>query len=708
MNERVSTGIPNLDSILGGGIPRGSLIVLGGPPGSGKTILAQQICFHNASPRCRVLYFGTLSEPVAKTLVHLQPFEFFDPGKMSSSIEFVDLDMVATPSGVEQAVSSVLKHVKRVKPSIIVIDSFKVLDDLAASRDDVRRFVYQLAVTLMAWDLTAILIGEYRHEAHVDNPLFSILDGIVLLSQRANSGATERFLQITKMRGADHHRGEHLFEITNHGIDLYAPRLRLVRSVMDPPPGVCRTGISRLDELLGNGVSWGSSILLAGPAGAGKTILALEFIYRGARLGEKGMFVTFEETPEHLCATARGMGWDLEQEIERGMIDIAYVPQPEIVVQPHLEAFHERVVAFGAKRIVVDSLSAFLDKLPRHAVRETTFHLCSLVYNCGAVGLFAADAPDAERGMEATVVDVIILLSYEEEDHDRVRYIEVYKHRDGEHYAGHHPMVIRRGGVAIFPSTGVVKADEAHRAVDMTRRMPTGVPGLDALIGGGLRPRSTTLVSGSAGIGKSTLATQFLLAGVAHGERCLYVSLEESGEQRVMIADELGLPMREAIEGHHLEVVFASRDDLRAAQFLTALTDRIETGQKKRIVLDGLTHMMSGSFGADELRAVLHRLAIRFKALDATAMFTIEAASLVGLELGTERTMSPVADNLWLLRYRVGPAGLQPSITVVKTRGSEHDPRTHDIVIGHGGMRVAGASALWPAHHHLVHHAGAP
>ena len=164
--------------MLLGGVPKGSVMVFGGSPGAGKTILAQQICFHHATAEQRALYFSTLSEPTAKTLRYLSAFTFFDPTKLEHGIQFVDLGVILRTKGLEEASALIMEHVKKVKPSIVVIDSFKVFDDLARSSEDLRKFGYELAVNLMAWETTALLLGEYGADDVQANPLFSIVDGL--------------------------------------------------------------------------------------------------------------------------------------------------------------------------------------------------------------------------------------------------------------------------------------------------------------------------------------------------------------------------------------------------------------------------------------------------------------------------------------------------------------------------------------------------
>ena len=292
---RIATGVPNLDAIFNGGLPRGSVTVVSGSPGSGKTILTQQISFHNASAQNRVLAFSTLSEPAAKTLRHLQQFSFFDPKKLDAGVQFVDLGVMLRTKGLEAATDLIMQHMKKVKPAIVIIDSFKVFDDLARSKEEQRKFDYEIAVNLMAWETTALLLGEYGPADYERNPLFSIVDGLVVLSQRESLGEQQRLFKVIKMRGTNHSRDDHPFLIAGDGLEIFAPRLVIRRgSAASGPPARCRTHITKLDEILGPGIPWGSSLLIGGVAGTGKTVLSLEFVYRGALAGEKGILLSFE------------------------------------------------------------------------------------------------------------------------------------------------------------------------------------------------------------------------------------------------------------------------------------------------------------------------------------------------------------------------------------------------------------------------------
>jgi circadian clock protein KaiC len=695
--SRLQTGVSNLDAVLNGGLPKGSLTVLSGPPGSGKTILTQQISFHNASTRNRVLFFSTLSEPTAKSLSYLQQLSFFDPKKLESAIEFVDLGVMLRTKGLDAAFALIMEHLKRVKPTLVVIDSFKVFDDLATSKEQLRKFGYEVAVNLMAWEATALLLGEYGPHDYESNPFFSIVDGVIALSQRESMGEEQRFCKIIKMRGTDHSRDEHPFVITQHGVEMFASRVGIKRET--PPsrkPDRCKTRITRLDDILGPGIPWGSSLLIAGVAGTGKTVLSLEFVYQGAKAGEKGILFSFEETEERLRAAAEGLGWDLGHEIDRGMIEVVFIPQPDIMVEAHLLMMRERIEALKAKRVVIDSVSVFLHKVSDPQVsREKMFHLCSIVQNAQAVGFFPTDipygSPQVSRfGVEETVVDGVIILTSTEEGQDRERYIEVYKLRNTAHLKGRHNMVIGQGGVAVYPRyQSDLMPDAPPPAVEVATRLPSGIPGLDELLGKGFLKRSVTLISGSAGVGKTTFGLQFILEGAKRRERGLYVTLEEGPEQLLASAQALGLPLQAALDKKLVEILYISREHIRAGQVLTVLSDRLVAMKASRVVLDAATHMLTEHTTFEDFRHMLYKLVVRFKTLDITSVLTLEAASLSSTERVTEQGLSPIADNLLMLRYQQADGRLSPMLTIIKTRGTDHDRRTHALGFFKGtGIRI--------------------
>jgi len=178
------------------------------------------------------------------------------------------------------------------------------------------------------------------------------------------------------------------------------------------------------------------------------------------------------------------------------------------------------------------------------------------------------------------------------------------------------------------------------------------------------------------------------MAGAKQHEPGIYVTVEEGEAQILNTAEALGLPLKEALKRGLVEIIYLSRERVRAAQFPAILTSKIVETKARRLVLDSASHIVAGSDGNDELRQLLYKLAVRFKALDVTSVFTMESKAMFSTESITDRDFSPIADNLLMLRYLILEGAIKPSLTVVKTRGSKHHRDTHLFEIGKGGMRI--------------------
>lgn len=703
----IRTGIPNLDAILSGGLLKGSSVAVVGPPGSGKTVLAQQFAFNNATPEEPALYFSTLSEPGAKTLFYLNKFKYFDAAKLDKSVHFVDLGILLRTKGLQKTLELVVERIKKIKPAIVVVDSFKVFEDMAESTEELRKFSYELVINLITRKCTTLFIGEYAGKDFEHNPLFSIIDGLVLMGQRELSGEQQRFLQVVKMRGASHSRDEYAFEIVEDGIRIFAPRLTIKRlAPKDAAEGGAshvKTGIVKLDDLIGKGIPRGSSLLIAGVAGTGKTVLGLEFVYRGALAGEKGIVFSFEETDARLRAAARGLGFDLDAQIDKGLVKIVFIPQPDIRVEPHLLMMKEEIETMGAVRVVVDSLSVFVHKVKDpQAVRDKVFQLATVVQNVGGVGFFATDIPYGSDqmsrfGVEETVVDGVIVLTATEEGLERQRYIEVYKLRNTAHLKGRHTMTIGAGGIAIFPRYRPLDKDHkvAPPPAKILLRLSSGIAGLDKLLGSGLLAHSMTLVSGSSGIGKTMMGLQFLLEGAAKKEPGLLVTLEEAPEELLANAAALGLPLQKAVDEGLVDIMYLPPTHIRSTQLLAVLTDRIKQKKTRRLVLDSTTHIVASGMSRDDVRELVYDLAVRFKDLGVTSFFTLESDLMYSTDSSTDtyRGFAPLADNVIVLRYVASFNKVISTLMVVKSRGSVHDHGLYAFTVGRGGVKL-GASLM--------------
>ena len=293
--RQLPTGVPGLDEILGGGLPEFSFNIIAGAPGCGKTTLAHQIMFANATPERPALYFTVLGEPAIKMLRYQQQYSFFDDAKMDGAIRFINLSQVVLDQDLGAVLDAIIKEVETSKAGVVVVDSFRTVVRKAlnnASEVELQGFVQRLALHLTSWQATTFLIGEYVEGELRDNPVFTVADGLFWLYQSVERNSIVRKMQVMKVRGQESVPGLHTFRITDAGLQTFPRTFGLVGEA-GQVKGRRRlsTGIGELDALLGGGIPEGDSLLLAGPSGAGKSITRHALHRRGfapRRAGDRG------------------------------------------------------------------------------------------------------------------------------------------------------------------------------------------------------------------------------------------------------------------------------------------------------------------------------------------------------------------------------------------------------------------------------------
>ncbi|MGA7614161.1 MAG: ATPase domain-containing protein [Thermoanaerobaculia bacterium] len=358
MVDRLSTSIEELDEILCGGLLRHSVNVLMGAPGTGKTILAEQIAFFHGSRGERVLYLTTFSEPLEKFVLHGRAYEFFDPDMVGRSVFYEDLGLLVNESsGLSTLVETVTEMTAQHKPRVLIIDSFKALNRPGLHPEDRRQIVFELATVLASLDCTTILVGEYAPESLTELPEFAIADGIIQLSKVHSGMREQRFLRVEKLRGSDSLEGMHAFGIHADGLHVY-PRLRTPANFPDYSPSLerAKSGVPRLDTMLDGGFLRGSTSLVAGPTGVGKTALALRFAITGALAGEKTLYLGFQENPVQFRATLRNFGWDDEALLSSGNMEHMYRSPVEMQIDSVVVELFQRVRQQKIRRLVIDAL----------------------------------------------------------------------------------------------------------------------------------------------------------------------------------------------------------------------------------------------------------------------------------------------------------------------------------------------------------------
>ncbi|HKE58213.1 MAG TPA: ATPase domain-containing protein [Pyrinomonadaceae bacterium] len=357
MIEKIPTGCPGLDEILYGGITANTISVLMGAPGTGKTILAEQIAFKNGSPEAPALYLTTLSEPLEKFIAHGQSYSFFNPRQVGVSVFYEDLGTILRNEGIDKLPEVVTDLFVQYKPRFLFIDSFKALNEILSTTRARRLAIYDLASALSSYQCTSFLIGEYAQEMTTTLPEFAVADTVLNLMKVSTNVREQRFVRVEKLRGSDSIPGMHAFAINEEGIEMF-PRLLTPRITPHYQPKVERvnTGIHGLDEMVEQGFWRGSTTLLAGPSGSGKTIVGLNFIREGALNGEPGIFVGFQENPDQMARIMLNLGWKPDELLSSGDFELLYRSPVEMQLDSVAAELFARVRSGKVRRVVIDSL----------------------------------------------------------------------------------------------------------------------------------------------------------------------------------------------------------------------------------------------------------------------------------------------------------------------------------------------------------------
>ena len=356
--KRLPTGVPGLDEVLGGGLPELSFNVIAGPPGCGKTTLAHQMMFALATPERPALYFTVLGEPPLKMLRYQQQFDFFDAAKVNTCVRFINLSDETVTGDLDKVLARIVAEVESHGPGLVFVDSFRSValsQESGKSFIGLQEFVQQLGMMMTSWQATTFLIGEYFTDTD-PNPVFTVADGLIWLRQSAERNSVVRKMEIMKMRGQATVAGLHTFRIGSAGLQVFAPpKMEEVEAgaLANPTGRRLRMGVPGLDDMMGGGLPRGYSLLVAGPTGAGKSIMASAFLAEGARNGESGVIAAFEQRPN------RSRGAFMAELIASGRIGVVDARAPGLSVDEVSTLLIAEVRRLNATRVVIDSLSGF-------------------------------------------------------------------------------------------------------------------------------------------------------------------------------------------------------------------------------------------------------------------------------------------------------------------------------------------------------------
>ncbi len=397
----LDTGVAGLNTILNGGLPALSCNLIAGAPGSGKTTLSMQFLFANATRARPGLFITLLGEPSLKMMRYQQQYAFFEAAKVGHAVHFLNLTSEALAGDLDVVLQSIEAAIARLHPGVVVVDSFRSLVRGAdgGNEDGVQRFMQRLALRLTTADITSLLIGEYE-QMHTTNPVLTVVDGIIWLTQAIDRNSVVRKLQVMKARGVAHLPGLHTMKLTSDGVVVYPRALPLPTHTRSAVATRLGTGITGLDALMGGGIPAGDSLVLAGPTGSGKTTFALQFVAEGLRVGEAAVMAVFEEHPEIYLARATAMGVHLHAAVAANRLRIIYLRPLDLSVDETLEAIREAVGQIGATRVVIDSISGFEMALAptfREDFRESLYRLIGTLTALGVTMYSTVEVAEQQR-----------------------------------------------------------------------------------------------------------------------------------------------------------------------------------------------------------------------------------------------------------------------------------------------------------------------
>ncbi len=458
------------------------------------------------------------------------------------------------------------------------------------------------------------------------------------------------------------------------------------------------TGIPGFDEITGGGLPAGRPTLVCGSAGAGKTLFAMEFLFRGATLyNEPGVFMSFEENDQELVTNVASLGFDLKQLVadKKLILEYVFIERSEIeeTGEYDLEGLFLRldhaIKQIGARRVVLDTLEALFSALPSEAiVRAELRRLFRWLKEKGVTAVITCERGEGtltRYGLEEYVADCVILLDNRVENQISTRRLRIVKYRGTSHGTNEYPFFIDEKGFSVLPITSIGLNHKAS-----TQRVSSGNARLDNMLGGkGFYRGSSILVSGTAGTGKSTIAAHFVDAACKRGERALFFAFEESQDQIIRNMRSIGIDLEPYVKQALLKFQNSRPSNFGLEIHLALIHKAIADYQPGIVVLDPISNFLAVG-GAGETKSMLTRLIDFLKTQQITAMFT----SLTGATSEIEDSQVGVSSlmDAWLLVKNVESNGERNrGLYVLKARGIAHSNQVREFRLTDHGMELIDA-----------------
>ncbi len=472
--QRIPSGVLGLDAVLDGGFLQGGTYIVAGMPGTGKTILGNQICFHHVAQGGRVVYVTLLAETHGRMLAHLRGMAFFSEEPLASALHYVSGYRVLTQEGLKGLLELLRQLIREHRASMLVLDGLVSASASAPNELAFKEFVHELNTLVSVIGCTTFLLTN-GHSPEDVHPEHTMVDGLIELTDELIGVRAVRELTIRKFRGSAHLRGRHVFQISQQGITVY-PRSEAMLTDPVAVPGEYKArlpvGMPALDEMLRGGLQSGSATLLMGPSGSGKTLLGLQFLAQGATRNEPSLYFGFYESPPRLMGKGQSIGLDLKGAVSSGKLEMLWQPPVELV----LDALAVKILAAirrrGIQRLLVDGLAGFKESTV-HPERINRFFAAftnelralqvTTVFTEETRVLFGPEVETPVKGLSALVENHLFLRQVEWRGELR-RVLAILKTRESGHDPALRELLIDDRGLHLgprFDSSQAVLTDSA-------------------------------------------------------------------------------------------------------------------------------------------------------------------------------------------------------------------------------------------------------
>ena len=455
------------------------------------------------------------------------------------------------------------------------------------------------------------------------------------------------------------------------------------------------TGILGLDEITGGGLPKGRPTLVCGPTGCGKTLLAMEFLVRGAtQFNEPGVFMAFEETAKDLTQNVASLGFDLRDLVERKMIVLDYVfiepGETEESGEYDLEGLFIRlghaIDSIAAKRVVLDTIESLFSGMPNHLIlRAELRRLFRWLKDKGVTAIITGERGEGtltRQGLEEYVSDCVIVLDHRVDDQISSRRLRVVKYRGSTHGTNEYPFLIDEDGISVLPVTSL-----GLQGIASNERISSGIPRLDVMLGGaGYYRGSAVLVSGTAGTGKSSVAVLFAVAACQRGERALYFSFEESPSQIIRNMRSIGIDLEPWVQKGLLQFQ-ANRPTFAGLEMhVLTVSKAVKTFKPQVVIFDPFTSFITGT-NENEVKMMAMRLLDLMKVNKCTSLFT----SLILGGSASDQSQINIASLmdtwLWLDDLEIG-GERNRGVYILKSRGMAHTNQIREFLLTDHGVEL--------------------